>query len=97
VKGCERIVLCDIPIKFHVGKLVYGIKVGQMLTNREIEYFKEISLYEKEEMILSYAEGHFRLEYIKRKVVLNLDKYQTINKNQVIIMLFGKGDCISID
>lgn len=48
VKGCERFVMCDLPLKFHVAKLVYGIKVGQLLPSREIEYFKEISLYEKE-------------------------------------------------
>ena len=36
IKGCERLILCDIPLKFHVAKIVYGIKIGQMQANREI-------------------------------------------------------------
>jgi|JI9StandDraft_2_1071091.scaffolds.fasta_scaffold1028795_1 hypothetical protein len=46
-KGCERYFLCDLPLKFHVVKIVYGIKVGTLLPNREIVYFQEVSLYEK--------------------------------------------------
>lgn len=33
-KGCERFVVCDLPLKFHLVRLVYGVKVGQMLPNR---------------------------------------------------------------
>ncbi len=47
LKGCERLVVCDLPLKFHLVRLVYGVKVGQMLPNRDVEYFKEMSLYEK--------------------------------------------------
>jgi hypothetical protein len=47
-------------------------------------------------MLLSFVEGQLRLEYIKRKVILRLDKYE-VNKSQVIIMLFGKGDSIAIN
>lgn len=38
-KGCERLILCDLPLKFHVLKIVYGIKVGMLLPNREVVYF----------------------------------------------------------
>ena len=48
-------------------------------------------------MVMTIEDGHLRLEYVKRKVVINLDKYELINKSQVIIMLFGKGDSIAID
>lgn len=47
-------------------------------------------------MMLSIAEGKLTLEYLKRKVILKLDKYE-VTKNQVVIMLFGKGDCIAIN
>lgn len=35
-KGCERLVLCDVPLKMHVQKLAYGIKLGQMRGSREV-------------------------------------------------------------
>jgi hypothetical protein len=55
-----------------------------------------MSLYEKEEMLLSIIEGILTLEYLKRKVVLKLDKYE-IHRNQVVIMLFGKGDSVAVN
>jgi hypothetical protein len=36
------------------------------------------------------------VEYVKRKVKIRLDKYKW-NKPQVVFMLYGKGDSISID
>ena len=48
-------------------------------------------------MVMTIEDGHLRLEYVKRKVSVNLDRYELINKNQIIIMLFGKGDSIAID
>lgn len=48
-------------------------------------------------MVLTISEGHLRLEYVKRKVIVNLDRYALVNKSQIIIMLFGKGDSIAID
>lgn len=36
------------------------------------------------------------LTYLKRRVVLKLDKYK-LNRDQVVLMLFGKGDSIAID
>jgi hypothetical protein len=33
-KGCERFVVCDLPLKFHLVRLIYGVKVGQMLASR---------------------------------------------------------------
>lgn len=48
-------------------------------------------------MVLTIENGYLRLEYVKRKVIVNLDKYELVNKNQIIIMLFGKGDSIAID
>lgn len=47
-------------------------------------------------MLLSFVEGKLALEYLKRKVIIKLDKYE-VNKNQVVIMLFGKGDSVSIN
>lgn len=38
-KGCERLFLCDLPLKFHVLKIVYGIKIGMLLPTREVVYF----------------------------------------------------------
>jgi hypothetical protein len=55
-----------------------------------------MSLYEKEEMLLSIIEGILTLEYLKRKVVLKLDKYE-VHRNQVVIMLFGKGDSVAVN
>lgn len=61
-----------------------------------MEYFREISLYEKEEMMLSVLDGVLTLEYLKRKVVMRLDKYE-LYKPQVVMMLFGKGDSVAIN
>lgn len=47
-------------------------------------------------MLLHFSEGSLKIEYLKRKVIINLEKYTIIN-NQIIIMLFGKGDSIAID
>jgi hypothetical protein len=33
-KGFERLFICDLPVKFHVVKIVYGIKIGFMLPSR---------------------------------------------------------------
>lgn len=95
-KGCQRLVLCDLPLRFHVVKIVYGIKVGLLHPGKEVEYFHELSLYEKEDMVLSNSGDGLMLEYVKRKVKVPLDKYRA-PKNQVIIMLFGKGDSVGLD
>jgi hypothetical protein len=31
-------------------KIVYGIKLGAVKAGQEVEYFEEVSLYEKEDM-----------------------------------------------
>lgn len=33
-KGCSRLVLCDLPLKFQVLKIAYGIKIGIFLANK---------------------------------------------------------------
>lgn len=40
--------------------------------------------------------GVLSLTYLKRKVVLKLDRYK-LNRDQVVLMLYGKGDSIAID
>lgn len=55
-----------------------------------------MSLYEKEEMMLSVVDGVLTLEYLKRRVVMKLDKYE-LCKPQVVVMLFGKGDSVAIN
>ena len=47
-KGQERLFLCDLPTKFHIVKIIYGIKVGLLMPNRQIDYFEGVSLYERE-------------------------------------------------
>ena len=47
-------------------------------------------------MQISYDEELLVLVYLKRKVTLRLDKYK-LPKNQVVIMLFGRGDSVAID
>jgi hypothetical protein len=47
-------------------------------------------------MLLTLVDGKLALEYLKRKVILRLEKYEVF-KNQVVIMLFGKGDCVAVD
>ena len=46
-------------------------------------------------MQMTYQEGELSLLYIKRKVNLRL-KYKP-SKNQIVIMLFGKGDSVGLD
>ena len=46
-KGYERLFLCDLPFKFHVLKIAYGIKLGVYLSNRELQYFEEVSVFER--------------------------------------------------
>ena len=52
-KGHERLFLCDLPMKFHIVKIVYGIKIGLLMPNRHVDYFEGVSLYERDEMQLS--------------------------------------------
>lgn len=47
-------------------------------------------------MQISQEDGQLNLVYLKRKVTLRLDKYK-LPKNQVVIMLFGRGDSVAID
>jgi hypothetical protein len=38
-KGCQRLVFCNLPLKLQVLRLSYGIKIGIVHINHEIEYF----------------------------------------------------------
>ena len=45
---------------------------------------------------MSLSGGVLKMEYIKRKVTNTYPQYK-LNSPQVVIMLFGKGDSVSID
>jgi hypothetical protein len=47
-------------------------------------------------MEMTCEAGQLQLFYIKRKVTLKLDRYK-LSGNQVVIMLFGRGDSAGID
>ena len=64
-------------------------------SDNKIEYFDDISLYEKEDMQLTPDGNQLILHYVKRKVTRRLE--YKVPKNQIVIMLFGKGDGVGID
>ena len=47
-------------------------------------------------MLLSTRDGVLTLDYLKRKVTNSYPQYK-LNTPQVVIMLFGKGDSVSLD
>lgn len=54
-------------------------------------------MYEKEEMeVRNNEQGVLTLTYVKRKVEVKLDRHK-LAKNQIVLMLYGRGDSVSID
>ena len=35
-KGCETFFLCELPLRWRVVRMVFGIKVGMMMANRQV-------------------------------------------------------------
>lgn len=46
-------------------------------------------------MVISLEGDHLIVEYLKRKERVLLDKYK-VNKPQILVMLYGKGDSVMI-
>ena len=47
-------------------------------------------------MTLILEDGVLVLTYIKRKVVMRLEKHR-LETNNVVLMLYGKGDSVALD
>lgn len=77
-------------------KIVYGIKIGMVNSNKEVVYFNELYCYESDPMRLYLQNDHLVVEYNKRKERIVVDKYKLL-KPQVVVMLYGRGDSIMLD
>lgn len=53
-------------------------------------------MYEKDPMILTLQGENLAIEYLKRKEKAVVEKAR-LNKPQILILLYGKGDSIMID
>lgn len=66
------------------------------MPNKEIVYFNDIHLYEKDTMRLEQQGDFLAIDYLKRREKVVVDKLK-MNKPQVLILLYGKGDSVMID
>jgi len=52
-KNNEKYFVVELPAKIELHKIVYGIRIGAVSSNKEITYFNDLHLYEKDPMILT--------------------------------------------
>lgn len=47
-KNMEKYFILQLPAKLELQKIVYGIRIGLVMPNKEIVYFNDVHLYEKD-------------------------------------------------
>lgn len=52
-KNHEKYFVLELPAKVELHKIVYGVRIGVVMPTKEIMYFNDLHLYEKDPMVLT--------------------------------------------